>query len=423
MKKWFHRIVMGLFLAVVLLYGFVMLRSLIPATVNDRELRLERADIPEGSNAFDVLQEAGRHVWEPENSWERLGGMMSDTNWDADFAGELLDKNREALADWDAATKLPDLQVPEVSTAADLLPYLANWKKLAQVAVVRQNFLLHSGQDKEAFDQMVSQIQLGRRMQDAHGVLICYMVGMAINNMGLSQIQHWADRAHLTPSQLKNYIRQLQLDPDDESTALANTFKVEYQCSMGTLDAMRQGKLVDPDTGKYIAHANPMLPIYNRSQTRALFANAFLMLIRSASHPYKDAKFPDLSRPPSPVSLILSGNLAGRVMYYMLLPSEPAVLGKKSQADAQLQATRTILALRAYQLTHGNLPSELSALVPEFLDEVPVDNFDGQPLRYSADRKIVYSVGKNLKDDGGDDRGQEAESSQRHLDLVYKFDF
>jgi hypothetical protein len=33
-------------------------------------------------------------------------------------------------------------------------------------------------------------------------------------------------------------------------------------------------------------------------------------------------------------------------------------------------------------------------------------------------------VGKNLKDDGGDDRGQEeSDSSQRHLDLVYKFDF
>ena len=96
-------------------------------------------------------------------------------------------------------------------------------------------------------------------------------------------------------------------------------------------------------------------------------------------------------------------------------------LAVKSRDDTQLQATRVILALRAYQLTHGNLPSDLNALVPEFLDAVPADDFDGQPLRYAPDRKIVYSVGQNLKDDGGDD--SRSGPSNRQLDLVYKFDF
>ena len=96
-------------------------------------------------------------------------------------------------------------------------------------------------------------------------------------------------------------------------------------------------------------------------------------------------------------------------------------MAKKSQSDAELQATRTILALRAYQLAHGRLPADLNALVPEFLDSVPVDDFDGQPLRYSPELKIVYSVGENLKDDGGDDSRGGRSNSQ--LDLVYKFDF
>ena len=122
---------------------------------------------------------------------------------------------------------------------------------------------------------------------------------------------------------------------------------------------------------------------------------------------------------PGPISMILSGNVAGQVAYYSMLP-RGVEIAKKSQSDAQLQATRTILALRAYQLTHGNLPPDLSALVPEFLDEVPVDDFDGQPLRYSAERKIVYSVGQNLKDDGGDDSRVQ---NVGQLDLVYKFDF
>jgi len=55
------------------------------------------------------------------------------------------------------------------------------------------------------------------------------------------------------------------------------------------------------------------------------------------------------------------------------------------------------------------------------LDQVPTDDFDGQPLRYSRERKIVYSVGRNLKDDGGDDRP--TGPSRSPLDLVYRFDF
>jgi hypothetical protein len=35
----------------------------------------------------------------------------------------------------------------------------------------------------------------------------------------------------------------------------------------------------------------------------------------------------------------------------------------------------------------------------------------------------LRSVGKNLKDDGGDDRESKTDFAQRHLDLVFPFDF
>jgi hypothetical protein len=146
-------------------------------------------------------------------------------------------------------------------------------------------------------------------------------------------------------------------------------------------------------------------------------------MVKAAPHSYNEVKLPDMDSQPGKVSLILSGNVVGQILYDMMAPAVEDILVKKSKGDVQLQATRTILALRAYQLTHGHLPADLAALVPEFLEAVPVDDFDGQPLHYSAERKIVYSVGKNLKDDGGDDRNSEADSSKNHLDLVYRFDF
>jgi hypothetical protein len=45
----------------------------------------------------------------------------------------------------------------------------------------------------------------------------------------------------------------------------------------------------------------------------------------------------------------------------------------------------------------------LSALAPDYLDAIPQDPFDGQPLRYRPQGHgyMLYSIGPDLKDDGG----------------------
>lgn len=417
MKKWLLRIGLGFFGFLALLYAFVFLRSILPAPVVDKDLQLQRASLPAGTNAFDTLEEARRHLWWPDNQSGRLSDLVKNTNWDDSLANTVLANNREALAGWDAAAKLPDLQVPEISNADDLLPYLADWKKLAQLAAVRENVLLRGGREQEGFDQIVNHIQIGRKMQNSGGVLITYLVGTAVNSMGLTQMRNWVGKTHFTPTELKSYIRQLELDPADEGAAFANSMRAEYHSAIGNIEALRSGKLKDPNTGNgYPVAKTQLLPVFNLSQTKALFVGSFLPLVKAAPHHFNEARLPDMNTRPGPVSLILSGNLTGQILYYMMMPALSQSLVRKSQSDAELQATRVILALRAYQLTHGKLPADLNALVPEFLDSVPVDDFDGQPLRYSPERKIVYSVGENLKDDGGNDsRGGR---SNRQMDLV-----
>jgi hypothetical protein len=65
----------------------------------------------------------------------------------------------------------------------------------------------------------------------------------------------------------------------------------------------------------------------------------------------------------------------------------------------------TGIALKRYELRHGRPAPNLATLIPEFLDKLPVDLMDGQTLRYhfTADgRWILYSVGDDGRDDGGD---------------------
>jgi hypothetical protein len=423
MRKWLNRIALGIFIVFALLFGVISFRSLTSATVSDQELQLVRASIPQGSNAFDVLQAATNHLWWPKNQARQISDLVKDTNWDDALASTVLASNREALADWDVAIKMPDLQVPEVSTADDLLPYLSSWKQLAQLAEVRENVLLHNGQDKEAFDQIVNHVQLGQRMQNSHGVLIVYLVGTAVHAIGLHQMQHWTGKTHLTPDQLKGYILQLKPQPDEAGEPFANAIRVEYQMQIGTMVAMRKGTMTNSEDGGYYPGRAFVWPIFSFSQTKSLFAQGALRLVNAAPHHYCDANIAGMESRPGMASIGLSGNMMGQIFYYMMMPAQADSLVNKSKDDVQLQATRTILALRAYQLIHGKLPPDLNALVPEFLDAVPVDDFDGQPLRYSAEKKIVYSVGKNLKDDGGNDQASPTDPSQRYLDLVYKFDF
>ena len=87
---------------------------------------------------------------------------------------------------------------------------------------------------------------------------------------------------------------------------------------------------------------------------------------------------------------------------------------------ARLRAARAALAVERYRLKRGGLPASLQDLVPEYLKTVPLDPFDGKPLRF---RKLgrgfmVYSVGPDGKDEGG--RGRE--ESLKHDDVSFRVD-
>lgn len=71
----------------------------------------------------------------------------------------------------------------------------------------------------------------------------------------------------------------------------------------------------------------------------------------------------------------------------------------------ELSLAATILALRRYHADHDHhLPDLLEHLVPQYLPAVPVDVFspDLSPLRYDPARGLIWTVGTNAVDDGGD---------------------
>ena len=74
-------------------------------------------------------------------------------------------------------------------------------------------------------------------------------------------------------------------------------------------------------------------------------------------------------------------------------------------AEACKRITVTAIALKRYQLKHGQWPEKLADLSPEFLPSAPLDPVDGQPLRYKRNDDgtyLLYSIGDDGLDGGGD---------------------
>jgi hypothetical protein len=82
-----------------------------------------------------------------------------------------------------------------------------------------------------------------------------------------------------------------------------------------------------------------------------------------------------------------------------------AALRKTLAAETTRRLVVTALALKRFQLQHGQWPATLAELCPALLPSVPIDPYDGKPLKYHPNDDgtyLLYSVGEDGIDDGGD---------------------
>jgi hypothetical protein len=97
----------------------------------------------------------------------------------------------------------------------------------------------------------------------------------------------------------------------------------------------------------------------------------------------------------------------------VLAPALTRVSELSYRAKAQIEALLTTIAAVRYKNAHGDYPESLDRLLEvDLLKKLPMDPYSDQPLIYKTTDGdfILYSVGPNFKDDGGqvgrDDRGR-----------------
>jgi hypothetical protein len=103
-------------------------------------------------------------------------------------------------------------------------------------------------------------------------------------------------------------------------------------------------------------------------------------------------------------------------MARLLFPAVGRAAIRMARGQTVLDLAGVACALERYRLAQGRYPDTLEALTPRFLTQIPSDLFAERPLKYqrgSDDRFVLYSIGGDERDDGGDI----ARSNRRMMNL------
>ena len=102
-----------------------------------------------------------------------------------------------------------------------------------------------------------------------------------------------------------------------------------------------------------------------------------------------------------------------------LVPRMDWIAERDLECRTHLDLAGAALAVERYRLATGSLPVALAALAPQYLKEVPLDPFDGRPIRYTRQTPgyVLYSVGTDGQDNAG--REQTEEDGEVPCDLCF----
>jgi hypothetical protein len=111
------------------------------------------------------------------------------------------------------------------------------------------------------------------------------------------------------------------------------------------------------------------------------------------------------------------------VLTRFMLPPLLRTFDAEARSDAQLGTAELALALRIYKAENRFFPTFLDELVPEVIPELPKDPYTGDDFVYNPRGMtiLIYSVGPNLKDDGGTPR--ELTAWMGDYDIVWKLSY
>ncbi len=344
---------------------------------------------------------------------------------------------------------------------AVLLPSVQYTREFARAFSMRAMLRLGNGDVKGAWNDAQAMHRIARHVDDG-GTLVEKLVGIAIDAMA-----HQVDVAVLhspdtSPEHLKAFLADLAklppLDPMadtfdeteryvglDATQSFARHGLEEFKkfgafsgvggSTLGTLASALLRGAANNGAAPLSVDWNVTMELLNEQyDDLAAMARIENREKRAEKFDELDEKLKELAteaRNPWALALKLAGGdprkttgkVIGNVLVSLLLPAVRQAVTAEDVATARLDVTRLAFALRVHHAETGAFPKSLDALVPKYASKVPTDAITGKPLRYerSKDGFLLYSVGRNGRDDGGRGYDDRPEHDRESDDIAIRF--
>lgn len=320
-----------------------------------------------------------------------------------------------AIQQIDAAQSKPECVFLTGLSMEAPLPHAQASRSLSRLAILQ----LHQARLKGDFDLAEAAVRRSLRMSrdlQPRGGLVCQLVSIANDGVVLGAIERLSlSDPRVTPEQCD---RMLSLLVEHQRQGLDRVYeglRVEYVTERNTIHDLQSGRLtIEQIMDSFAANkANPTrLPRLNYDAEIGACNRLFAMAIaqdpsiqdaRPSQFRSEIDKLRADAKSAAPTTR-QTGQSEVPVLVLMLVPGMDAMRDANRRATAHLAGLQMLVALRRYELAHGHLPSALEAAAAEtILKTVPMDPYAGAPLRYAVvgGKPTIYSIGKDLKDDGG----------------------
>ena len=416
------KIVLAIMACLALLYFAVWIflgRDIPPPDTSD--LVVPRVVVADADNAYTYFKAATNTLYWPSDiyNFKFTGDYYSGKSTNEAQVAEMLLKNAETFRLVEKGVSCRVYQEPVLTNGLIADFDIGKRINIARALACRIHHAQLAGNMTEAVDTCSMLLRFGSMTQQDSQNIVETLCGNAILTIGLARTRQLSLCDGVGQDELRQLAKQLD-DMVPVSQGFIHGSKDEYQ--------MMNFYVSRPE----IVFEHRFFPsfLFKPNLTRQKLAASCRQAVRNETRhaieldqferPYDGAEGQDFWHK---ARIIFKGNFFGERLLMALVPAFDWICNVKCKSEGDLFATRLIVATRRYELAHdGKLPENLQALVPTYLAAVPDDPFDGKPFRYSPEKKIVYSVGKNLVDDGGSVERLKPSGHYDPKDLVYALD-
>ena len=374
-----------------------------------KDLEASRAAVPDAENSALVLARARAllpHDRPAKELYDLLEGPQPCEQFRPEQVALLRRELARARAALDEAHKVADLprgrhpithQRPAISTRLTHLDHLrttVEWLRLD--AMLRAQ----DGDAPGAVRSCQAVLNAGRSVGDeptsVSQLIRSACVAIACNVLERTLAQGEA------PEQELAALQQLFTE-EDAHPALQITLRAERAMIHDSLEAVENGEVTLSQLSSDGRHppewSEHVFGFYYRDAVREDHPRLFPLMARQ----FEIAALPLHRQADAQRAFTAAIRASRRTPVTLIFPAMDKVSSAFRRHHATSRCLAVLLAVERYRLRHGSWPESLGQLTPGLLKEVPLDPFDGEPLRYHRleDGEVVYAVGDDGIDDGG----------------------